>query len=124
MKNFRNYDAEKYSDTSVYEKVEECIYKTKDEFDTTQFIYVTSIAFTYEEELGELEDAQYPMEDILDEFLCYVSDSYSEIILDGDDDVHEFASSHIENVQNIRTLIGKRAYNQETEDGRIDLIVE
>ncbi len=123
MKNFRNYDAEKYNG-SGYEKIEEGIYKTKDKFDTTQFVYVTSLAFTYEEELGELEDAQYPMEDILDEYLCYVSDSYRDIILEGHDDVHEFAASDIEDVKNIRTLIGKRAYNQETEDGRIALIVE
>ncbi len=122
MKNFRNYDAEKYN-TNDFEKIEEGIYKTKDQFNTTEYVYVTSIAFTYEEELGELEDAQYPMEDILDEYLCYVSDSYNEIILDGNDDVHEFASSDIENVQNIRTLIGKRAYNKETDDG-IVLIVE
>ena len=69
MKEIKNYDARKY-ETEAYKKLAEGIYETMDEDD--EALYVTSLSFVQEPELGEGENAadisQYPLEDILDKF--------------------------------------------------------
>lgn len=124
MKQIENYSAEKYS-SGVYSKVEDGIFKTEDDGEA---LYVTSLSFVQEPEFEEGENAgeisQYPLEDILDEFLCHIGDFYEE--LNTADSLRcclEFASPDVENVRKLRTIIGKHVYNKE-EGEYVKLIIE
>jgi hypothetical protein len=95
--------------------------------------YVTSLSFEQEPELGEGNSpnliSQYPLEDILDEFLVHISDFYEE---DNDKSAtlcyQEFASPNIEDIKKLRGIIGKHVYNKEYtgDDGEnyIKLVIE
>jgi hypothetical protein len=92
-------------------------------------IYVTSIMFEQEPEYEEnspndAEISQYPLEDILDEFLCNCEDFYEEE--NKNDSVNsyiEFSSPNIENIKKLLTIVGKHIYNKEDGD-YIKLIIE
>jgi len=121
-----NFKAEKYNN-EIYTEVEEGIYKITDDFDFSD-TYVTSLSFVQEPELGEGENAsyisQYPLEDVLDKFLVSVSDFYDELnTSDSEMCYQEFASPRIDDIRNLRSIIGKHVYNKE-EDGNIRLIIE
>ena len=95
--------------------VEDGIYETED---NGEKVYVTSLSFVQEPELGEGENAacisQYPLEEILDNFMCYVSDFYPDLnTADSQVCYQEFASTDIEDLQELRTIIGKHAYEKE-----------
>ncbi len=129
MKNIENYDAEKYS-KEEYKKLEEGIYECVDKDGDT--LYVTSLSFEQEPELDEGENAsdisQYPLEDILDEYYCHISDFYEDLnIPDSARCYQEFAAMDIEDIKNLRNIIGKHVYNKEYEkDGNvyIRLVIE
>ena len=113
MKNIADYQAGKYS-TEPYRMVESGIY-SKDGG------YVTSLSFEQEPEYGEGENSamisQYPLEDILDEFMVYVSDFYDVENLAGRTKcLLEFSSDDIADVQSLRSIIGKTV---RIEDGRL-----
>lgn len=114
MKEISNYHAAKYS-SPQYTMVEDGIYETED---NGEKVYVTSLSFVQEPELGEGENAacisQYPLEEILDNFMCYVSDFYPDLnTADSQVCYQEFASTDIEDLQELRTIIGKHAYEKE-----------
>lgn len=133
MKSIKNYDAEKYSDKlfhkSDYKKVEKGIYEKKD---GKNVIYVTSLSFIQEPKLGEGESSgnisQYPLEDILDKYYCYISDFYDELNKKDTKECYlEFASSNLDDVKNLREIIGKHVYNSEvSKDGKtvVKLIIK
>ena len=79
-------------------------------------IYVTSIVFEPEPELGENEPAdafvsQYPLEDILDEFYIYCYDSYDkENETDKVNSYVEFAGDDIDDIRKVLSIIGKHVY--------------
>lgn len=115
MKNFQNYKAAKYADTEKFIEVEEGIYRTKDPYGPGEF-YVTSLTFELEDDNFEggcspSDIPQAPFEDLLDEFLVAVSDFYedeneaSEVTC-----YQEFSSPELEDIQKLRTIIGKRFY--------------
>lgn len=97
--------------------------------DNKSMIYVTSIMFEQEPEYEEnspndAEISQYPLEDILDEFLCNCEDFFEEE--NKNDSVNsymEFSSPNIENIKNLLTIVGKHVYNKEDGD-YIKLIIE
>lgn len=115
MKNFQNFTPPKYM-TSDFQKISDGIYKTKSPYDSND-IFVTSLTFEMEPECYGEENAspsnltQIPIEGILDEFNLFVTDFYeqlnqsSEIIC-----YQEFGSLDLEDIKNLRTLIGKRFY--------------
>lgn len=115
MKNFQNFTPQKYL-TSDFQKISDGIYKTKSPYDSND-IFVTSLTFEMEPECYGEENAstsnltQIPIEGILDEFNLFVTDFYeqlnqsSEIIC-----YQEFGSLDLEDIKNLRTLIGKRFY--------------
>ena len=117
MKNFKSYTPEKYM-TSDFEQIEEGIYKTKSPYDTgDQDIFVASLAFEMEPECYGEEDAsprnltQVPIEGILDEFNLFVTDFYEQLNETSETICYqEFGSFDFENIQKLRTLIGKRFY--------------
>lgn len=115
MKNFQNFTPQKYM-TSDFQKISDGIYKTKSPYDSND-IFVTSLTFEMEPECYGEENAspsnltQIPIEGILDEFNLFVTDFYeqlnqsSEIIC-----YQKFGSLDLEDIKNLRTLIGKRFY--------------
>lgn len=115
MKNFQNFTPQKYM-TSDFQKISDGIYKTKSPYDSND-IFVTSFTFEMEPECYGEENTspnnltQIPIEGILDEFNLFVTDFYeqlnqnSEIIC-----YQEFVSLDLEDIKNLRTLIGKRFY--------------
>lgn len=137
MKNIQNYDAEKYTKTgllsvfkkSVYKKLETGIYEHKED---DEILYVTSLSFEQEPEYeeGEFADdiSQYPLEDILDKFLCHISDFYEDLNVSGSKTCYlEFAAMDIEDIKELRTIIAKHVYNKDVEeDGEIysELVIE
>ena len=92
-------------------------------------IYVTSIIYEPEPEFEENEPddeyvSQYPVEDILDEFLVYCYDSYDkENASDKKNSYVEFASESIEDIRKVLNIIGKHVYNV-TEGDYVQLKIE
>ena len=113
MKNIQNYRAKKY-ETSAYEEVEENIYRGKCPWDE-DMMYMTSLQFEQEPELGEGDSpkniSQYPLEDILDKFLVYITDFYEKENDESSGTCYlEFAGADIKKIQELRTIIGKHVY--------------
>ena len=124
MKNIKNYTAAKYS-SGNYSAIEDGIYKIEKD---GEILYVTSLSFTQEEEWNEganaSEISQYPLEDVLDKFYCYISDFYDKLNTAESSDCYlEFASPQLEDVKSLRSIIGKHVYNKEV-DGYVMLIIE
>lgn len=124
MKEIKNFDAPKYGGAG-YTLVEEGVYKTENNGET---IYVTSLSFVQEPEFGEganaAEISQYPLEELLNEFGCWINDFYGD--LNTEDSAvcyQEFASGTTEEIKELRSIIGKHAYMQK--DGQyIKLCIE
>ena len=129
MKNIKNYDAEKYVASDDYKEREQGIYEYRREDET---LYVTSLSFEQEPEYEEGTSAeaisQYPLEDLLDEFYCHISDFYEKWnVSDSNTCYLEFAAMDIEDIRNLRGIIGKHVYNKEyEEDGKtyVKLVIE
>ena len=117
MKNIENYFHTKYNQ-EPYTQIEDGIYKIEDS-------YVTSLSFQqepeYEEGLDASEISQYPLEDLLDKYLCYISDFYEDLNLEGNQTCYlEFAAPNIEAIRDIREIIGKHVYIATVEeDGQL-----
>ena len=125
MKNIKSCtDLEKYC-ASDYTPVSDGIFSHQGE-------YVTALSFEQEPELGEggnaAEISQYPLEDLLDRFMVYVSDYFEEYNVPGNATcLLEFSGDSEEDIAELRTIIGRHVYNRErVSDGKtyIDLIVE
>ena len=125
MKQIENYTAAKYANEE-YQEIQEGIFKIIDEDD--EDLYVTSLSFIQEPELEEGSNAsdisQYPLEDILDKFYCHVSDFYEELNKEDAEICYlEFGSPELQDVVNLRCIIGKHVYDKEV-DGRVQLVIE
>lgn len=124
MKQIKNYNASKY-DSDMYSEIESGVYEVKENGES---LYVTSLSFVQEPEFNEGANAsnitQYPLEDILDKFYCHISDFYQELnTVESQKCYQEFASPDLEDIRNLRALIGKHVYNREIE-GYVKLIIE
>ena len=124
MKNIQSFSPEKYQGT-LYTPVEEGIYRLDQDGGT---LYVTTLSFVQEPDLGEGphagEISQYPLEDILDQFYCHISDFCESLNQSGSPVCYqEFAAPDLEDVRKLRGIIGKHVYNKEI-DGYIQLIIE
>lgn len=109
MKNIQNFHPPKY-DNFPYMYIEEGIYSAKLDGVLT---YVTSLSFVQEPELQEGAHAgdisQYPLEELLALYCCYVGDFYkARNTADSQVCYLEFASPELESIQAVRTLIGKQ----------------
>src|SRR6185312_9138710 len=104
MKNFEIIALDKFKDPSNYQFIEDGIYNElkKDDGFATHRIAITM-------ELEDGEDSQYPLEDILDKYLAHIEE-----ILDSDDDktLKYILGGDLDNIQKLKSIIGKRAYNQ------------
>lgn len=114
MKNIRFYPAKKY-ELPEYKEVASHVYKHPNGF-------VTSLCFEQEPALGEGTSAsdisQYPLEDLLDQYLVCVSDFYPNLNTAKSKICYlEFMSSNRENIEKLLSLIGKRIYNRPVYEG-------
>ena len=118
MTHFRDYTPEKYAGPD-YEKIEEGIYKAKDPYGIVKdgMVYVTSLSFQMEpERYGEEEASprditQLPFEDLLDEYMLFVTDFYEDLNEKSEVTCYqEFGSTDIEDIRKLRQIIGKRFY--------------
>ena len=129
MKDIKNFSADKYLKKGDYNPVDDGVYevnkgKSKE--------YVTSLSFIQEPEYDEGKSAtnisQYPLEDILDKYYCYISDFYEELNSDDSNVCYlEFASDDKGDICKLREIIGKHVYNKSVRDGEketIKLIIE
>ena len=124
MKQIESYNANKYN-SAMYSEIEDGIYEAKV---NGKSLYVTSLSFIQEPEFNEGANAsniaQYPLEDVLDKFYCHISDFYEELnTVDSQKCYQEFASPDLEDIRNLRSLMGKHVYNKEIE-GYIKLTIE
>lgn len=109
MKNFKNFEAPKY-ETAEYKEIEDGIYQIED-------TYVTSLTFEQEtDKFGEENGSpkmisQTPFEDLLDEFLVFVTDFYEKENAQSQITCYqEFGSDNVENIRKLRSVIGKSFY--------------
>ena len=133
MKNFQNFTPEKYI-TSDFQKISDGIYKTKSPYGSED-IFVTSLTFEMEPECYGEEDAsprnitQIPIEGILDEFNLFVTDFYEQLNENSETTCYqEFGSLDLEDIEKLRTLIGKRfyavAYTDEDGEEYYNMVIE
>ncbi len=120
MKNIQLETLDKYQGNANFELIEGNIYK-----DLEENHYVFALSY----ELEETEDSQYPLEDILDEYLLHVSDFIDEDAFDSSNEVTLELGGSLKNVKEaIAAIIGKRVYNEEYEDEegelRVKLVIE
>lgn len=123
MKQIESYPAPKY-ESGRYSLVEDGIYRAEG----GGSCYVTSLSFVQEPELGEGRHAgeisQYPLEDLLDEFFCHISDFYEDLNREPSQVCYqEFAAHDLECIKKLRTIIGRHVYNREL-NGSIQLVIE
>ena len=130
MTHFRNYTPEKYAGPD-FEEVEEGIYKTKDPYNIVKngMVYVTSLSFQMEPDCFGEEEAtpwdipQLPFEDLLDEYMLFITDFYEDLNEKSEVTCYqEFGSTDIEDIRKLREIIGKRFYavplsEEDDEDG-------
>lgn len=124
MKNIACFTPPKYH-TAGYRKVATNVYKSEN-------YYVTSISFQQEPALGEgssaAEISQYPLEDLLERFFVHVSDFYPSLNQKTSSTCYvEFASSKVDHIQRLLSIIGKRVYNKaycENGEEYIELVIE
>lgn len=119
MKNFESYTPEKYM-TSDFRKIEDGIYQTKNPYASPLHfdeVFVTSLAFEMEPDCYGEEDAsprnltQVPIEGLLDEFGLFITDFYEELNEKSETICYqEFGAFDLEDIQRLRTIIGKRFY--------------
>ena len=113
MQNITLADSRKYSEDR-YEKVEDGIFLDREEDDDSEYRMTLSY-----EMLNESEDnnGQYPLEDLLDEYMLYVSDMYED---ENDDDSnifkYEFAGE-LDDLKEMKKIIGKKVFYRENKDG-------
>ncbi|MGT2749580.1 hypothetical protein ACVRXF_01480 [Streptococcus orisasini] len=123
MKQIESYQAKKYTDP-VYQLVQEGIYSIQED---DEIVYLTSLSFIQEPEFEEGEKglvSQYPLEDILDKFYCYINDFYPDISNQDSEKAYlEFASPDLEDIKQLRSIIGKHVYNK-VEGDTVALIIE
>ncbi|CAA9198634.1 DUF6892 domain-containing protein [Flavobacterium collinsii] len=105
MKSIKLLKLEQYNDSSKYKLVEDGIYIDLNDSDETKY----RIAISYE--LEEDEDNQYPLEDLLDKFSLYVSKDFPDSKNYGKHIIKVELGGRLEEVQKIKNILGKRAYN-------------
>lgn len=114
MRDIELTDLSKYSDAHRYEKVAEGVYRDLAEPEPDG--YRVTLSFVSEEGEG-----QYPLEDLLDEYLIHVAEFVTEAPTParaGERCTLEFGGM-LDGVQKAATLVGKRVRNEPVEkDGR------
>lgn len=124
LKNIHSSTSPKYS-ASDYEPVCEDIFLHNGQ-------YITCLSFQQEAKYGEghsaAEISQFSLEDLLDRFSVYISDSFKNLNTpDTTICCLEFSGCLLEDILHLRSIIGKHVYNCTVQDGGIqyvELVIE
>ena len=113
MKNIKTIVLDKYNDPAKYETQGNDIFKKK--------LYGKS-HITFECELEEGEDSQYPLDDLLDKYMMHVD--YFDERTEGDKSILVFELvGDYESAEESLEIVGARVYN--VEDGEfVSLVIE
>lgn len=108
MKNFRIIELQKLKDASHFELIEENIYN-----DLTDDGGFATYRIAMAADLEDGDDTQYPLEDILDKYLVHIAE-----FLESDDKstLKYIFGGELDDIQNFKSIIGKRAFNEEFVD--------
>ena len=123
MHNISMEKLEKHQNSKRYKLVEDGIYlDLKDKHEAKY-----RMALSYQLELDETNN-QYPLEDILEKYLMYVSDFLeSENDPDSNTYIYEFGG-YLDKMREAKEIIGKKVFNRDfrAEDGqiRVELVIE
>ncbi|WP_052467015.1 hypothetical protein [Psychroserpens damuponensis] len=123
MKNITLKKNKAYKDSERYEFIENGIYRDlKNTEDTT-----CSMTISYELESNDSNN-QYPLEDILDKYVIYVSDAQKSENKPNTNTYILELSGQLEDLKKAKEIIGKKVFNQEflDKDGqtRVRLVIE
>lgn len=123
MKNIRLEKLKKYENKRRYKKVAEGIYMDLKDKHEAKY----RMTLSYELEADETNN-QYPLEDILDKYLMYISDFLeSKNKPNTNTFIFEFGG-YLDKMIKAKELIGKKVYNRDfiAEDGqiRVELVLE
>lgn len=123
MKNITLEKNKNYEDSENYELVENGIYKDLNDEDDAKY----RMTISYELESNETNN-QYPLEDILDKYLMYVS---AELESENKTKTNKYIlelGGYLDGMKKAKEIIGKKVFNREfiDEDGqiRVDLVIE
>jgi len=120
MKNFRILEVEKLQDASHYTLVEPGIYN-----DVNDGGGFATHRMAMGMELEPEENSQYPLEDILDKYLVHVAEFLPST---EENQPRYIMGGELDSLQNLKTIIGKRAYNENYVDDagqtRVKLVIE
>lgn len=103
MKDIQLVINEKYKDMN-YEKIDHGIFVDKRDKDITK--YRMTLSFNME----NADSDQYPLEDLLDENLLYISDFYEDLnAKESNFYIYEFAGE-LDDLKNLKKIIGKKVF--------------
>ena len=117
MNNIQLETCRKYEDTNRYKFIENGIYEDLEDTDAAKYRMVMSY------ELETTEDKQYPLEDILEEYLIHVSDPLED---ENDVDSVKFKfefGGELEDLKNAQHIIGKKVFNREFKGANGEILV-
>lgn len=130
MKNIHFVNREKYADPTRYQPVSEGVYQALTDSEDQLVLkghYVTTLSFTLEAERQELADRQYPLEDILDEYLAHVSEFVQDDPENPEMILELCTQNWPEKMTALTGIVGKQVYNREIEkngQSLIELVIE
>ncbi len=123
MKNIKLEKSKKYDNSKNYQLVENGIYKDLNDKDDTPYRMMIS----YELESDNTNN-QYPLEDILDKYLMYVSDFMESENIPKSSKFKIELGGYLEDMKKAKIIIGKKVYNRDIidKDGkvRVELVIE
>ncbi len=123
MKNIKLEKCKKHENSKKYQLVESGIYLDLKDKDDAKY----RMSISYELESDESNN-QYPLEDILDKYLMFVSDFLeSENKPNSNKYIIEFGG-YLNEMKKAKEIIGKKVFNRDYKDDdgqiRVDLIIE
>lgn len=120
MKNIKLLRLEKYNNLSEYQIIEDGVYKDLKDTESTNI----RIALSFELEIGENE--QYPIEDILDKYYLHVSEFLEVNNTDSRNGsmLNLELAGELEDIIDVKDIIGKRVYNQVSDNNYSKLVIE
>lgn len=123
MKNISLEKCQKYENTKQYELVDKGIYLDSNDEDDTKY----RMTISYELESDDSNN-QYPLEDILDKYILYVSDFLESENEKGSNQFKIELGGDLKGLTDSREIIGKRVFNRDFigEDGkvRVKIVIE
>ncbi len=113
MKQIQMVTLTKYQDTTNYKLIEEGIYQTLFSNELVlKGYYVITLSFELEKELGEWDDRQSPLEDLLDQYYGFISAVIQDDLANPVLIIEISTAEGLADIKQFKALVGKHVYNQ------------